>query len=101
MNLLNELKINLEILYVSTTTLKWTLWRIRTVIGLEVKDIIYLGIDEEKYYLFKDATDEKTHVRFPIGETICIYDRESLSKWLLEDHSPTHAMLTEYEYQAL
>ena len=62
---------------------------------------IYLGVDEEKYYLFKDASDETVHLRFPMGETISVYDRASFSKWLLEDHSPTHPMLTEYKYKAL
>lgn len=61
---------------------------------------IFVGMEDDGF-LFRDAGNE---TRFVVvsPESMCgIYDRVALSKWLLEDHSPRHAMTTEYTYKLL
>jgi hypothetical protein len=60
---------------------------------------IFIGFDEEYGYLFQDAKDETKQICYDLKNVDCIYDRVSLSKWLMEDHSPRHPKQTEYIYK--
>lgn len=59
---------------------------------------IFIGQDE-KGYLFRDAQDASVILCYVEGQISCIYDHKSLSRWLLEEHSPKHAAITEYTYK--
>lgn len=60
---------------------------------------IFIGIDEGCGCIFQDAEDETKQICYDLKHIDCIYDRESLSNWLIEDHSPKHPKQTEYVYK--
>ena len=53
---------------------------------------IYLGIDSKDGHIFQDVEDQTIQYCFPLeGEKSIesinnVYDRKSLSEWLIEDH---------------